>query len=169
MAHSIAARLHPDVPHARPLCLVDGRPSIWGFMRTSSARSLLTTPIVYSLSVPLLLLDVWVTAYQRICFPVYRIPTVRRRAYFVIDRHKLPYLNAIEKVHCFYCSYATGLIAYVREVTARTEQYWCPIKHAGRIRAPHRRYRQFVDYGDAGGYRQRLPAMRRRLGPNGRR
>jgi hypothetical protein len=81
----------------------------------------------------------------------------------VIDRHRLAYLNAIEKANCMYCSYANGLLAYVREVTARTEQYWCPIRHARPIRAPHRHYQQFFDYGDAAGYRYRLPRMRAAL------
>ena len=67
----------------------------------------------------------------------------------MIDRHRLAYLNAIEKANCVYCGYANGLLAYVREVTARTEQYWCPIRHARPIRAPHRHYQRFFDYGDA--------------------
>ena len=63
------------------------------------------------------------------CFPIYGIERVQRRRYFAIDRHTLAYLNAIEKANCLYCSHANGVIAYVREVAARTEQYWCPIKH----------------------------------------
>jgi hypothetical protein len=73
------------------------------------------------------------------------------------------HLNAIEKVHCVYCGYANGLIAYVREIAARTEQYWCPIKHARVVAAPHPRYRSFLDYGDAIGYRRKLPAIRASL------
>ncbi len=96
--------------------------SIPAFIRHGSGLNLLTTPIVYSLCLPLLLLDVWVTVYQRTCFPIYGIHRVPRRAYFVIDRHKLTYLNAIEKANCTYCSYANGLIGYVREIAARTEQ-----------------------------------------------
>jgi len=57
---------------------------------------------------------------------------------------------------CVYCGYANGLIAYVREIAARTEQYWCPIKHARPIPAPHARYRVFFEYGDARAYRQEL-------------
>lgn len=72
----------------------------------------------------------------------------------------LPYLTPFEKLNCVYCSYATGVVAYVREVTARTEQYWCPIRHARPIRSPHGRDRAFVDCGDASAYRRRLPAFR---------
>jgi hypothetical protein len=61
-------------------------------------------------------------------FPVTGPREHRRRAFFVLDRRKLAYLNGIEKVNRGYCSYANGLLAYVREVAARTEEYWCPIK-----------------------------------------
>jgi hypothetical protein len=85
---------------------------------------------------------------------------VRREEYLVFDRHYLAYLNAIEKLNCAYCSYANGLIAYVREIAARTEQYWCPIKHARRVIDVHARYAMFDDYGDAEGYQQRLEGLR---------
>jgi hypothetical protein len=80
-----------------------------------------------------------------------------------MDRRRLAYLNGIERVNCTYCSYANGLFAYVSEVAARTEQYWCPIRHARAIRAPHRRYHAFFEYGDAEGYRKGLKRVRRRL------
>ena len=116
------------------------RQSIPAFIWDSSVASLLTTPLVYSLLLPFVVLDVWVTLYQWVCFPIYGIARVPRGRYFVIDRHKLAYLNGIEKVTCVYCEYANGVIAYVREVAARTEQYWCPIKHARAIPTPHARY-----------------------------
>jgi hypothetical protein len=62
-----------------------------------------------------------------------------------------------------YCGYANGVFAYVREVAARTEQYWCPIRHARRMQSPHPHYREFVDYGDAEGYRRRLIPLREEL------
>ena len=136
---------------------------IVSYIREGSLLSLLTAPAIYSLIVPLVLLDIWVTAYQWACFPIYGVPRVPRRAFFVLDRHKLAYLNGIEKVHCTYCSYANGLLAYAREVTARTEEYWCPIKHARVIPAPHERYHGFFDYGDAERYRRELPALRQAL------
>jgi hypothetical protein len=137
--------------------------SIPAFLRHGSLLNLLTTPIIYALAVPFLLLDISVTAYQWLCFPIYGIALVRRRAYFVIDRHKLAYLNTIEKANCMYCSYANGVIGYVREIAARTEQYWCPIKHSRPIPTPHAHYQLFFDYGDAEGYRRGLPAIRRTL------
>ena len=47
------------------------------FLRHGSLRNLLTTPIIYSLGLPFLLLDLWVTVYQWVCFPVYGIARVR--------------------------------------------------------------------------------------------
>jgi hypothetical protein len=121
---------------------------------------ILTAPVIYSLIIPFVLLDLFVSAYQFICFPIYGIPTVRRSDYWVIDRVHLSYLNIIEKVNCAYCAYANGVIAYAREIASMTEQYWCPIKHARRVIAAHERYRNFVDYGDAENYHKALEALR---------
>lgn len=142
------------------------REGVVSWVRRGSLLSLLSAPIIYSLLVPLVALDLWVTTYQWVCFPIYGIARVPRRRYLVLDRHRLAYLNGIEKMHCTFCSYANGLIAYVREIAARTELYWCPIKHASTIPAPHSRYHDFFDYGDAQGYRQDLPEVRSRLRPN---
>jgi hypothetical protein len=79
--------------------------------RQGSVLSLVTAPAIYSLLLPLLLLDLWVWTYQWICFPIYGIARVPRGAYFVIDRRRLAYLNGIEKVNCTVCSYANGLLA----------------------------------------------------------
>lgn len=117
---------------------------------------ILTAPVIYSLIVPLVILDIAVSIYQAICFPIYGIEKVRRRDHFVFDRAHLAYLNALEKLNCAYCSYANCLVAYVREIAGRTEEYWCPIKHARRMIAAHDHYRQFVDYGDAEAYRERV-------------
>jgi hypothetical protein len=137
--------------------------SVQRYLRESYLPSVLSAPMIYSVAIPLLLLDFWISLYQRICFPIYGIARVRRVDYIVIDRWKLAYLNNIEKTNCDYCGYATGLLAYVREVAARTEQYWCPIKHAQRVRSPHPHYRLFVDYGDAEGYKRQLPMLRKAL------
>ena len=137
--------------------------SVPRFLRESSIPNLLTAPLIYSLVVPIALLDAWMSLYQTICFRIYGIARVRRSKYIVIDRQHLAYLNAIEKLNCMYCGYANGVFAYVREIAGRTEQYWCPIRHARRVRAPHEHYRDFVDYGDAEGYRQRLIPLRHEL------
>ncbi|MDB5630552.1 MAG: hypothetical protein JWQ51_2892 [Tardiphaga sp.] len=120
----------------------------------------ITAPLIYSLIIPFVLLDVFVMAYQAICFPIYKIPKVRRGDYLVFDRHHLAYLNIIEKVNCAYCSYGNGVIAFAREVAARTEVYWCPIKHARRMLGPHPHYVGFADFGDAEGFREKIEAMK---------
>ncbi len=136
----LRTRLSTYILHARPLVII-------------------TAPVIYAMIVPFALLDLFVTIYQAVCFPVYGIPKVERRTYLVFDRHHLAYLNALEKLNCAYCAYANGLIAYVREIAGRTEQYWCPIKHARRVIGAHPRYVTFEDYGDAEGYRSRLEQM----------
>jgi hypothetical protein len=120
----------------------------------------LSAPVIYSLIVPIALADLWIMAYQAICFPIYKIPKVRRRDYLVFDRHHLAYLNTIEKINCAYCSYCNGAIAFVREVASRTEVYWCPIKHARRILGPHPHYQGFADFGDPDGFREKLAQMK---------
>ena len=137
--------------------------SLAQFLRESSIPALLTVPIIYSLFVPFVVVDAWASLYQLVCFPIYGIDRVRRSEYIALDRRKLAYLNGIEKANCEYCSYANGLLAYIREIAARSEQYWCPIKHARRIRGPHTHYRLFVDYGDAEGYKHELPVLRKSL------
>ena len=139
--------------------------SIPAFIRESSPVNLLTAPIIYSLIAPIALLDLWITLYQALCFPLYGIARVRRSTYIVIDRHHLAYLNAIEKANCMFCGYANGVFAYTREIAGRTEQYWCPIRHAKRVRGPHPHYGEFVAFGDADGYRKRLPLLRAELKP----
>ncbi|HJV28214.1 MAG TPA: hypothetical protein VJ673_21235 [Aromatoleum sp.] len=134
---------------------------LFGFLRRTRLLVALTSPVIYAGWIPFLLMDLFVTVYQAICFPVYRIPKVRRTDYMVFDRGDLPYLNIIEKFNCFYCSYGNGVAAYTREVAARTEQYWCPIKHARRVRGAHERYPEFFDHGDAEAYRQGLARLRR--------
>ncbi len=133
------------------------------FLVRSRPLVLLTAPVIYLGWIPFILMDLFVTLYQIMCFPVYRIPRVRRRDYLIFDREMLPYLNLIERFNCLYCSYANGVAAYAREVAARTEQYWCPIKHAKRIIAAHEHYPNFVDQGDAESYHRELERLRREL------
>jgi len=130
------------------------------FLRRSPLAALIVAPAVYGLIVPLVILDVGVTLFQAVCFTAWGMQKIRRANYVIVDRHRLAYLNGIEKLNCAYCGYANGVIAYAREAASRSEQYWCPIKHALRVRTAHKRYRAFVDYGDAQGYRARLDALR---------
>lgn len=81
----------------------------------------------------------------------------------MVDRHRLAYLNIIEKFNCAYCGYASGVLSYAREIASRTEQYWCPIKHAQRAIGTHARYAHFVDYGDASAFPDAQARLRAEL------
>jgi hypothetical protein len=141
---------------------LERRPSVSAvrYVLGSTALSLIAAPILYLGIVPLALLDGFAAVYQAICFPLYGIPKVRRADYLVLDRGDLPYLNALQKLACVYCGYANGLAGYFREVAARTEQFWCPIKHARRIVSAHSTYPTFFEYGDAESYRLGLERLR---------
>jgi len=136
---------------------------IFRWIRDSQPRNIASAPVIYAMIFPFALLDLMLSTYQLICFPLYRMPKVERRRFIVIDRHSLSYLNSIERLNCVYCGYVNGLIAYVREIAARTEQYWCPIKHARKILDPHRRYARFADFGDSEEFEAYVEKMRAAL------
>jgi len=133
------------------------------FLRRSSVADLASALVVYALAIPLALMDIGVWFYQRICFPLWGLAPIARSDYLVLDRHRLAYLNGIQKLNCHYCAYANGVIALVREVASQTEQYWCPIKHASRMRGTHSRYLDFLEYGDAEGFHQKSEQYRQQL------
>jgi hypothetical protein len=131
------------------------RKDLWPYLREYGLLAVLTAPVIYSTILALLVLDVFLTLYQWICFPVYGIEKVKRRDFIVFDHHHLTYLNAIEKFNCAFCSYANGLLAYSVEIGSRTEAFWCPIKHAKQTQGLHLRAEGFVSYMDGVGYRQK--------------
>jgi len=134
--------------------------SLASYVLHSRVLAILTAPFIYAVLIPFVLLDLFVSIYQTVCFPVYGIPKARRRDYIAIDRNKLRYLNALEGLNCMYCSYGNGVLAYAVEVAGRTEQHWCPIRHARRVKNVHDRYSHFLPYGDAHAYRQELEKIR---------
>lgn len=131
------------------------------YLREAKFFSIITAPVIWFCVVPVLFLHLVAEVYQFICFPVYGIPKVRRQDYLVMDRRRLRYLNPLERFNCGYCEYVNGLLAYVQEIAGRTEQFWCPIKHALNLKTRHSRYQHFLDYGDAEQYRQRIEQVRR--------
>lgn len=134
--------------------------SFFRWLVTDRPLNLITGPIIYSMIIPLLVTDLFITFYQLTCFPIYGIKKVRRADYIVFDRQNLHYLNFIEKFHCTYCAYGSGMIAYISEIVARTEQYFCPIKHARKILGTHARYTRFLDFGEADSYEAKLEEFR---------
>ena len=134
--------------------------STFRYIAGISLGNLATAPFIGLCMVAAVIIDFIVSFYQLTCFSVYGIPRVRRSEYIVVDRQYLSYLNPLEKISCVLCGYFNGVIAYVQEVAARTEQHWCPIKHARKMMALHSRYEKFVDYGDAVNYRGNFEKVR---------
>jgi hypothetical protein len=134
---------------------------VWQHIRNARLLVILCVPLIFACAIPFLLLDLSVSIYQAVCFPIFGIPKVRRQDYLIFDRGRLAYLNVIEKVGCVYCSYANGLLAYIAEIAARTEQRFCPIKHAHSPAQLHSRYPHFLPYGDAQAYRARSETVTR--------
>ena len=131
---------------------------------TNRPQNLITGPIIYSMIFPMMLFDLCVSFFQFACFPIYGIAKVKRSDYILFDRHQLGYLNFIEKFHCTYCEYGNGLMGYMSEILARTEEYFCPIKHAHKILGTHGHYNRFLAYGDATDYEAKLEEYRVALG-----
>ncbi|MGA9045630.1 hypothetical protein [Sulfuricurvum sp.] len=139
------------------------RQGLLRYLATTPIFNLLSTPVIWSVLLPAVILDAFVTVYQWVCFPIYKITKVKRSDYIIVDRHRLGYLNLIEKFNCLYCSYFNGLMGYISEIAARTEQYWCPIRHASRVKTIHSRYQNFFEYGDSGDYRKGIKRLRKEL------
>ena len=121
---------------------------------------IITAPFIYLCLLPTIFLDLVVTLYQKICFPLYGIPQIKRKDYVIIDRYKLKYLNFSKKFNCVYCGYFTGVISYAQEIVGKTEQYWCPIKHAIKLKNSHNHYAKFMDYDDTKGYQETFVKIR---------
>lgn len=147
-----AKKRHAEIKRSLAQSLSDAR-----------VRNLIAAPFIYAVFFPILALDLFVIVYQAICFRLWNIPRVQRSDYVIIDRHRLPYLNAIQKLNCIYCGYANGVIAFVAEVASRTEHYWCPTKHASAALHAHSRYYNFLDYGDGENLMARIGDLRTSL------
>ncbi len=130
------------------------------YLSSFPLKVILTIPFIWAMIIPIVITDIFVTIYQTICFPIYKIPKVKRKDYVVMDRYNLFYLDKVERVNCWYCEYFNGVVAYVREIAARTEQFWCPIKHSKGLKDKHSRYDNFFDFGDFTKYRDELEKRR---------
>jgi len=130
------------------------------YLSSFTFLAVLTIPFIWAMMIPAFIVDISVTIYQIICFPIYKIPKVKRGDYVILDRYNLFYLDRVEKINCFYCEYFNGVIAYVQEISARTEQFWCPIKHSKPLKYKHTRYNKFFDFGDYTTYRDELETRR---------
>jgi hypothetical protein len=133
---------------------------LFKYITDAKIKYIITIPFIWTCIIPIVLMDIAIHLYQAVCFPLYGIQKVKRRDYIVFDRQYLNYLNLIEKINCAYCSYVNGLLGYFQEIAGRTEQFWCPIKHAKRIKNIHSRYQKFVEYGDAKIFRDTIETIR---------
>ena len=119
-------------------------------------RTLVAAPFIYIMIVPLVILDVCVEIYQRVVFPLLGAPIVSRREYFRFDRHRLGYLDPIQKLGCWYCGYANDLLNYASRIAAQTEEIFCPIQHQpGGGFHPPAHHADFAPYGDREGFEAR--------------
>lgn len=141
----------------------EGRSKIIGSIKYLSSfpvSVILTIPFIWAMIIPIIITDIFVTIFQTVCFPIYKIPKVRRKDYVVFDRYNLFYLDKVEKINCWYCEYFNGVVSYVKEIAGRTEQFWCPIKHATPPKEKHTRYDNFFEFGDYTNYRKDLHIRR---------
>ena len=112
-------------------------------------RYIIGMPFIASLVIPLILTDIRVEIYHRICFPLYGIPLVKRSHYIVIDRHRLKYLSRWRRMNCAYCGYANGALQYWVKIIGDTEEYWCGVKHRGEDKQLlQQHHANFAKYGD---------------------
>jgi hypothetical protein len=114
-------------------------------------KYLVSTPFIYSMIIPTVMLHIFIQIYQQVCFRLYGIPIVEQREYLVYDRQLFSLLNPIEKFNCLYCSYVNNLFRFAMEIGARTERYWCPIKYYRKIDETHSQYDKFVKDAESRG------------------
>lgn len=124
---------------------------------------LLTSPIIYGMIIPAIVLDIILFLYQHIIFRIYKFEFLKRSDYIIFDRQYLGYLNFFEKLNCMYCSYFNGLMQYASAIASRTELYFCPIKHAKKIAYQHDYYDEFFIYGDEKEYQIKLKELRKQF------
>ena len=125
---------------------------------------LLTSPLVYGMIIPAIVLDMMLFIYQLVVSRVFKIKFDKRSNYIVFDRQYLGYLNLIEKFNCLYCSYFNGLMQYASSIAGRTELFFCPIKHAKKIAYKHEYYDAYLIYGDGDEYQKKLKKLRENFG-----
>lgn len=115
---------------------------VWG-----NLKFIISSPFIYGVFIPAMLMHAIIEIYQQVCFRIYGIPLVNPKDYFIYERRHLQYLNWFEKVNCYYCSYFNCLVSYMKEIGARTERYWCPLKYSISLKDKHSQYDRFI--GDA--------------------
>jgi len=134
--------------------------NLWVWFSEIPLLHLLSSPLVYAMIIPAILLDIMLFIYRGVVSRVFKIEFVKRSDYIVFDRQYLGYLNVVEKINCLFCSYFNGLMQYASSIAGRTELYFCPIKHAKKIACKHENYDAFLIYGDGDEYQEKLNNIR---------
>lgn len=125
-------------------------------------RHIISIPFIWMMIFPLVLFDIFLEIYHRICFRLYGIPIVNRKFYIRIDRQKLSYLKWYDKINCAYCGYANGLMAYGVKIAGDTEKYWCGIKHVpGNGFKEPAHHKDFLKYGDEKAYKNKYYKLKK--------
>ncbi|MFT4282952.1 MAG: hypothetical protein ACMXX6_00825 [Candidatus Woesearchaeota archaeon] len=127
-------------------------------LKSATISHILSIPFIWMMLVPVVILDIFLFIYQQTALRLYEIKLVERNQYLLMDRQKLKYLTWYDKINCAYCGYANGIFAYASEIAARTEDYWCSIKHKEtnkKYYAPKHHYK-FIEYGDEKAYKKIL-------------
>ncbi len=124
---------------------------------------LITIPSIIVMVIPAFILDISASFYQAVNFRAYEIPMVDRKKFIFLDRHAFKYLNFMEKFFCVYCGYFNGVMQYVSEIAARTEEFWCPIKHSKKAGFEHKRYKNYLEHGDATDYHAKRKKIRLKM------
>lgn len=135
--------------------------SLWQWFREIPLPHLLSSPLIYAMTIPAIFLDVMLFLYVKVVGKVFKFDFPKRNTYIVFDRQYLGYLNIMEKLNCMYCSYFNGLMAYASAIASRTELYFCPIKHAKKVAYDHKYYNRYLSYGDEDKYQEKLKKLRK--------
>ncbi len=117
----------------------------------------MATPFVWAMIIPVVIADIFIEVYHRICFPLFGIPYVKRSQYIrIVDRAKLPYLSWPERLGRAYCGYVNGWLHYASVIAGKTEHYFCAVAHLeARGYIPDEHEKDFVKYGDEAALRSR--------------
>lgn len=125
------------------------------FKQRGVVTILLAGLVIYAMVVPLLILDVCASVYQAVVFALLKIEKVSRSNYIAFDR-SVPHIGLLDRLHCHYCGYANGLLAWAREIALRTEQYWCPLKHVARELEKSMNHPSYADPADPSALTKKL-------------
>jgi len=70
---------------------------LFNYITDAKLKHILSTPFIWICIVPVALMDITISLYQAICFPIYGIPKVKRQDYIVFDRQYLNYFESYRK------------------------------------------------------------------------